>query len=227
MDRNLGALRNTFSKSSNLEAAQAYGLLYQWGRKDPMPGSADGSAEEINTLFNGDGVAIKLGNASGGSFDNSIKNPSVFYKNYYASSSSWGPENKTIYDPCPKGWKVPDFYSTTGHQMLDGLDFGPTNLMIFYDKKWYSSKLSEMSSTNPLNGFLYMHSGESISDDVSDYTQLSVWFPSTRLREFDSGSLRTKNLSMTMLSARASNSDHCYYTEVKPVGLYSKCYILS
>lgn len=219
MDRNLGAIRNTFSVSSNIEAAQAYGVLYQWGRKDPMPGSADGSYDEINTLFDGDGVAIKLGKASSGSLEKSIMNPSVFYRGYYAASPSWGPENKTIYDPCPKGWKVPDFYNTEGHQMLDGLGFGATNLMIFYDKRWYSEKRTEMSSTNPLNGFLYMHPGESISDESYNYSQLSVWFPSTRLREASSGDLRTGNMSMTMLSARESTSSYCFYTEIKPMSI--------
>lgn len=220
MDRNLGAIRNTFSVSSNIEAAQAYGVLYQWGRKDPMPGSADGSSVEINTLFNGNGEAIKLGKSGGGTLENSIMNPSNFYQGYYTENLSWGPESKTIYDPCPKGWKVPDFYNTDGHQMLDGLAFGVDNLMIFYDKKWYSNKTTEKSSTNPLNGFLYMHQGETISDeDYNNYSQLSVWFPATRLRETENGNLRTDNMSMTMLSARASTSKQCFYTEIKPTGI--------
>lgn len=40
MDRNLGAYDMTKGK------AAAIGLLYQWGRKDPFPGSADGTTNE-------------------------------------------------------------------------------------------------------------------------------------------------------------------------------------
>ena len=35
------------------------------------------------------------------------KNPTTFYKSYYASNNSWDSE-KTIYDPCPQGYRVPD-----------------------------------------------------------------------------------------------------------------------
>ena len=63
---------------SDLESARTYGVLYQWGRKDPMPGSADGSYEEANTIFNADGYTIPLGKEDGGSLANSIANPSTF-----------------------------------------------------------------------------------------------------------------------------------------------------
>jgi hypothetical protein len=88
MDRNLGALEATLSPASR-------GLYYQWGRKDPFP-SED--------------ALIKLDN-SAGTLEAAIMNPSTFY--LYGGISHWTDDihywsdKKTIYDPCPEGYKVP------------------------------------------------------------------------------------------------------------------------
>ncbi|MCC8062106.1 MAG: hypothetical protein LIO68_02535, partial [Rikenellaceae bacterium] len=44
MDRNLGAM-------SASPGVASYGLLYQWGRKDPFVGSRDGSNENGKTFY--------------------------------------------------------------------------------------------------------------------------------------------------------------------------------
>ena len=85
MDRNLGAT-----------SATAGGLFYQWGRKDPFPGSS---------------------RATGTWSDNheSIRNvkteqyPMTFYTlmTSYLPDGSWA-SDKTVNDPCPAGWRVPD-----------------------------------------------------------------------------------------------------------------------
>ena len=104
MDRNLGAL------SATPGDVGALGLLYQWGRKDPFLASASISAYTEPAVA---GTAINM--ASDGTLDLSIQNPSVFYKLYNADNTSWS-DAKTIYDPCPVGWKVPgkDFWSNAG-----------------------------------------------------------------------------------------------------------------
>ena len=213
MDRNLGAIRSTFSADNDLDAARAYGNLYQWGRKDPLPGSADGTSNEVGIIYDGDGVALPKINASeGGNLANCVLNPLVLYQYLNLDNGSWGPATKTIYDPCPKGWKVPDFYTAgSANDMFQGFGYGANNLMIYFKGNWHSSKLNQSDDNGARNGFLYMYPGESAPDNFTDQ---SVWFPSTRLREFV-GELRRANPSMTMYSAHASENGVAWYTEIK------------
>ena len=96
MDRNLGAT------SATPGDVGALGLLYQWGRKDPFLGSSDiYNAVEASSTLTWPSLA------SGGTRSLTEKNPTTFYKSYYASNNSWDSE-KTIYDPCPQGYRVPD-----------------------------------------------------------------------------------------------------------------------
>ncbi len=119
MDRNLGALNDTKN------VAGALGLLYQWGRKDPFVGSSDVSSATLQTLYSGGSGSVTFTLTStatpSGSANNLIvviRNPDVFYYgtsspyDWYLGSSTkqndvlWG-ITKTVYDPCPAGWKVP------------------------------------------------------------------------------------------------------------------------
>ena len=63
------------------------GLYYQWGRKDPFYGN-----QSV---------------ASGGTEANGIANPDIFYGDWNSGSWASTGDDKTIYDPCPKGYKVP------------------------------------------------------------------------------------------------------------------------
>lgn len=124
MDRNLGAL-------SNSPGVASLGLLYQWGRKDPFIGAA-----HTNDNFTGDGVLETvnynnynwgvMNNASSTTIDNTIKYPTkltysglsqaiaIGAKRQYLWGSNEGLSttvkdlgSKTIYDPCPEGYRVP------------------------------------------------------------------------------------------------------------------------
>lgn len=122
MDRNLGALVSSYSDDAN----QLNGLLYQWGRKDPFPSSIIWMNREP-TLYNETGGTtsiIKIPVTQDNNLVTAIQNPTTFYfntnppKDWYTNVE--GKQNdelwlkiKTIYDPCPEGWKIPDD-STTG-----------------------------------------------------------------------------------------------------------------
>jgi len=132
MDRNLGALAAVY----NAENTEDYGLMYQWGRKDPF----------LNTCFTGyvngyiSGANWKTANLPailgtpenimGQTQSNAynvpvsylINNPTnlIFRGNSNARLDDYGfngwannmtddlwDEQKTIFDPCPPGWKVP------------------------------------------------------------------------------------------------------------------------
>ncbi len=114
MDCNLGALQKT-SGNQNVN-----GFYYQWGRKDPFPGG--------KVVYNSSGVTYSMSISSFpkgvNNFPNSFTNPTKYYfyndadnsKNSHdwigdtdnQRSNLWsdGPD-KTVYDPCPVGWRVP------------------------------------------------------------------------------------------------------------------------
>lgn len=176
MDRNLGALRNTYSTTSTLDAARAFGMLYQWGRKDPIPGSLDGSNRETDMLYNGYGETLILPKNGIANLDYTIKNPMEFCPNLTLDGNSWNlSASKTIYDPCPYGWKVPDMTGDDKKNIFKDFAMG-TNSKMLAGGKWYENKVPSSEAYYAVsNGFLY-------SDEV--------WFPQFSLREFSAGILR-------------------------------------
>lgn len=80
------------------------GLKFQWGRKDPLQDDCD-----------------EVGNQGDNGLAYSIANPTKFIngvsptKNWYTGSDGRGDDNlwggisgqKTVWDPCPQGWRVP------------------------------------------------------------------------------------------------------------------------
>ncbi len=119
MDRNLGAVNDTQNNVG------ALGLLYQWGRKDPFVGASavTSGTTSFKTLYLGGSgsttytsIRVAAPTTSANNLENAIRNPQTVY---YSSSSDWYPGSnaiknnvlwgvtKTVYDPCPAGWKVP------------------------------------------------------------------------------------------------------------------------
>ena len=141
MDRNLGAANNT------PKDAAAFGMYYQFGRKDPFLGPSDIYPAAVNVISNPKNIQRFTENsATVGTIDYAIKHPNeiikgdpnilypgnnavygnwiynaVYGSEYYRRSNNlWGnpflttysyPNNtdghKSIYDPCPAGWRVP------------------------------------------------------------------------------------------------------------------------
>ncbi len=118
MNRNLGALNITPGNIGSL------GLLYQWGRKDPLAGSSavDSNTEkELYTLSGEITYTKKAAVSAEYNLSNAIINPVTFYfstvgnQDWYSNSSSlkndhlWNTTDgsKGVYDPCPRGWRVP------------------------------------------------------------------------------------------------------------------------
>ncbi|MDR3118816.1 MAG: hypothetical protein LBU44_05280 [Mediterranea sp.] len=124
MDRNLGAV-HTGGPNLRWGAPESLGLHYQWGRKDPFPASANADSDMEKTIYTHSGAttinANKTDNGGGGvSITAAVQNPSVFYYCYTYSyvdwcsittdgDTRWGndPYVKSLYDPCPDGWRVP------------------------------------------------------------------------------------------------------------------------
>ena len=130
MDRNLGATTATAGQVSTL------GLIYQWGRKDPFPGSASTTANTEPTIYDASGTGstdmiTKTAVSVTSNLPNAIKNPITFYYGTSANTYDWysvtesthndelwggayisSPTVKTMFDPSPAGWRVPTWKSS-------------------------------------------------------------------------------------------------------------------
>lgn len=171
MDRNLGAT------SATPGDVGALGLLYQWGRKDPFLGSSsihyESMAEAKSTITWPSPVST---NSSRGTVSYVTANPTTFvyassspYNWHYSFSDNlWTTSNmeKSIYDPCPQGWRVPDDRET-GAVWSTALGSSSS----FTESSLYSS-------TNKGMNF----SGKFGSDQT-------IWYPASGSRSYHDGSL--------------------------------------
>lgn len=111
MDRSLGATGNTPTNATATLAAG--GLYYQWGRKDPFP-----KTTSLADDYGGEpSYWIRANQLESTAYDviTSIRKPGYFITNDRWSGSegsvSWNTSSgqKTIYDPCPSGYRVPHY----------------------------------------------------------------------------------------------------------------------
>lgn len=104
MDRNLGAT------SATPGDVGALGLLYQWGRKDPFLSGSQISYETNNQTTAASTLSwpsFVTSDSVTGTIEYSISHPTTFIS-YYSSNDDCWQSTKTIYDPCPPGWRVPN-----------------------------------------------------------------------------------------------------------------------
>ena len=117
MDRNIGALVACQGAAAP-ESATSYGFLYQWGRKDPFMSAGTNTGDKAKTS-----VDFEEKSKVPFTVAESIKHPTQFAYNAETAvdpdwdGANWNSENistlwnedgkKTIYDPCPPGYKVP------------------------------------------------------------------------------------------------------------------------
>ena len=147
-------------------ARQGYSTLYQFGRKDAFPGT--------NTLAEG---SFSVENSSGYSLQNTIQHPDIFYTSnsgyyYVYFKNIWSADNtsegyndnpvvKTVYDPCPAGFKMPASNAFTGFT-TNGQNDGPRNTSGAWDLGWnFNNKITSPDATVyfPASGYYYNHNG--------------------------------------------------------------------
>ncbi|MBE6218397.1 MAG: hypothetical protein E7124_10240 [Bacteroidales bacterium] len=119
MDRNLGAI------SAIPGHVRAFGLLYQWGRKDPFLGASAHkhsldieakstitwpSAVETSSSVGTVGYVTSHPTTVVYSRPSVVLDPNADWHYSFRDNSLWTPSDKpkSIYDPCPAGWRVPD-----------------------------------------------------------------------------------------------------------------------
>ena len=182
MDRNLGAISAT-------PGVGALGLLYQWGRKDPFLGSSsiDNNILAKSTLSWPSSVSTS---PSTGTVDYVTSHPTTYingtsstYDWHYSSSDNtlWttSDKDKSIYDPCPAGWRVPD----------EGV---------------WSKALGESSA-----GIYYNHSSKGINFSGKLGADQYIWYPASGERYYrESDSLNQVGTSGHYWSATLSYHDY-------------------
>ncbi len=109
MDRNLGAL------STLPDDIKTLGLRYQWGRKDPfLSGEIESSIiwpSEMRSNASVGTISFATSNPMIFITDNGAlyrKNHDWYYTGSYEIEHNRWTSMKTIYDPCPYGWRIPD-----------------------------------------------------------------------------------------------------------------------
>lgn len=170
MDRNLGAT------SATPGDVGALGLLYQWGRKDPFLGSSNIS-DDVDAKSTITWPSAVSTSSSIGTVDYVTSHPTTYL---YASSSPhdwhyssrdnslWTTSDKTksIYDPCPSGWRVPD-----------GGDNG-----IWSKALGLSSSFTQSS--------LYDSTNEGMNFSGKFGSASTIWYPASGYRGSNDGGLR-------------------------------------
>ncbi len=137
MNTNLGAIYTANEEVENTKKAfYKFGMYYQWGRKEPFPVTIDGSeaGKDPVALFGSEKYENAIPTIAYG-----IQNPLInirakdnasFYRQGLSNISLWGATKhktkteeikikddnfvKTVYDPCPEGYMVPQAYHFSG-----------------------------------------------------------------------------------------------------------------
>ena len=188
MDRNLGAT------STAPGDAGALGLLYQWGRKDPFLGSASILSNNIASSTITWPSAV-MSDSSNGTIAYVTANPMTFIMHnnsnrdwHYTGSDEtdktrWttSEANKSIYDPCPAGWRVPD---------------GGSNGV-------WSKALGSSSNFN--NTYNSTNEGMNFSGKISSAS--TIWYPASGYRYYYDGSLNDVGNSGFYWSASPYNNN--------------------
>lgn len=146
MDRNLGALVTASADGASPKAA---GLLYQWGRKDPFVGIGDFTTG-APAVVSGQGMTKAGGQMTTAK---SIKEPTTFADfegcwNTVTYTEYWDTK-KTIYDPCPPGYRVP-YRSENVLFTNSPSDFSGWKL----DLEGYLFRVGNPNATYPMAGWL-------------------------------------------------------------------------
>ncbi|MBF1394673.1 MAG: fimbrillin family protein [Prevotella histicola] len=191
----------TLTQKKGKDERKGYGNIYQWGRKDPMPGTGTGDLHPAGFSYNGSGYTTvsdqeteytkpaNIALMETRTIGLSIQKPgemlpkvgggklSWFYNQYM---NIWSTDNnkfdgsvrngkKTIYDPSPVGFKVPDAYafegfSLTGAEWNNGYTFiADNNKDIYFQAGGARLGADGSIAANGTNG-LYWQSVPTLKD---------------------------------------------------------------
>ena len=171
MDRNLGAC------CANVKGdARSCGLFYQWGRKDPLrSASTFTDGEFIATCPAYTDEMVQIMNTDGnGTIAATIANPIPFvqttktYKDWVFDADHkdrWMDSKKTMFDPCPVGYKVPSTTQLGAFGEAGGIPSGSQKGDEYKNAYKSSEFVFETDAWSfPLAGILSYDDGSKITD---------------------------------------------------------------
>lgn len=105
LNRNMGALSGT-QTTVRSEWEKTVGVVYQFGRSNPMPST-------IGNVYGASGITpLSVSTTTTNTLASAIQNPLSMMTSGWTGSAAGNSWNtllgaKTVYDPCPIGWRVP------------------------------------------------------------------------------------------------------------------------
>ena len=233
MDRNLGATITGITGAINqpkttAEAVKYYGLMYQFGRKDPFVGSRDGTDNNFVRRYDANGTEIKtLQTAAGTTGTDSklayaVNNPLVFLTkgtgNWTTEKDGlWGEDGtKSVFDPCPPGWRVPLGGPDAKNNPWAGFRTGISSETDSGDSAW-DGFAWKTSSVTGAAGRLYKNSG------------VQAWYPASGTIYFTSGKLAFIGTNSPYWGAIPNDLSSSYYLDftdsyVYPIACFYRAY---
>ena len=171
MDRNLGAC------CANVKGdARSCGLFYQWGRKDPLrSASTFTDGEFIATCPAYTDEMVQIMNTDGnGTIAATIANPIPFVQTTKTNKDwvfdadhkdRWMDSKKTMFDPCPVGYKVPSTTQLGAFGEAGGIPSGSQKGDAYKNAYKSSEFVFETDAWSfPLAGILSYDDGSKITD---------------------------------------------------------------
>lgn len=170
----LEALRDTIVQRKQSIEREGYNPFYQWGRQVPLQGVRYDAGGYIDAPVYGtsltkqaaNGIALATYNASTGEVGGVMQNPTVFYygakwtsslgvRYWNAASTQTGtalPDSvqKSIYDPCPRGYRVSDVDTYTG-MTVGGANYNEDN----FDLTQINTPYLNQQDIDALSGWLF------------------------------------------------------------------------
>lgn len=188
MDRNLGATSNERGSFDN------FGLLYQWGRKDPFPGATSFTVmnEDYTYAVDGEPTLYDIDNnvlpkvsskaAYHGTLALSIENPDVFYAmtyNYTGEVDEYGQE--IVVNDYPTGdWTDVSDDDYWGGESMQKTIYDPSPV-------GYKVPVCDAAGNTPYDWLKFASMTWDSTHNGAE--QQGQWFPATGTRVYASGSL--------------------------------------
>ena len=191
MDRNLGALAVAEASADSDVNSSSFGLFYAWGRKDPFPGLCNLSSSSLiattgSFIMNGAVMSVADSYAAPMTMVATGADANYTWTTDTPTAGLWG-SSKTMNDPCPPGYVVPEFKNGKGlwaGASGAGFEVNETH-------KWFKMGVSPNYIVFPIVG--YIDGNLATAANVNRGSRVYVWSSTATSTEGLSYNLRVNS----------------------------------